>query len=839
MVEWRGVKATIILSLTLLSLFTTHPQVLSTASPDNGYDQLNEPCLWTKNTWGGAQITMNKNITITSSPAHDVSGSQETSTWKFTADFDVQVEYVGDGWGGEYSSNKDNPHLDAAGMGIEMEGSTWSINLSIKPWNGYKQYALRLDHVPAGGEWTMLNYAEEAPSASGGFRIVRAGTNVEFRYYTGSQWGVFYTQKGIDKPVSLFLTATSVFTNHTFSTVFKNLIVNSGKTDYIPLIWKDTFPNRGDLMVGGLATEYIAQKFWGSLWKDTNPWTALKENGGEWARVWLTNIQSKQLSETPVSKWNTLDWSDDFWCCREYSEECLREARDAGLRLDLIFFFGDKDNSWGVQDAPAAWRGLSVAETAAAMENFTYSTAKYYQSKGLNIEMYEMGDEIDQGLCDFLVGDRVPAYNGSVTYIEYMRSTVWKIEAQLLNGAIAGVHRANPDAEIVLHTAGLGYGTSAEEVELEFFRSMVDEGVDFDYAGITHPYPDPCSAHPDAAPWLPSQCANHMWFQHMNQTISPIARLGKKVMISEAIYPNSREGIYCDPMPDYPSFTPESQAAWLRDQLLFASNNENVAGWFYYDIDHQPGMSYNPAALWSDTFGIVRDDGPLPAIREFLMGRSPANLELVDLKVKPTQSEAGKPLNISVKVRNTGDIEGTKTLDLKVNGVTKASKKVTVEGGAETTVSFTISEGNPGSYSLTVGSLSGGFTITTMGSIKVTVMDVAGNPASGVSVSSKAQPTGQTPLAGTTDATGVVIFSGVVPGSYTFGGSAKGYVDSTASCTVAGGASAEAKIVLQASTPQSTGGGGVPGYPYGSALLGIAVCVVGLAVLRRRARTSS
>jgi hypothetical protein len=146
-----------------------------------------------------------------------------------------------------------------------------------------------------------------------------------------------------------------------------------------PYVWKDTFPTRTDFMVGALANDYLSQKIWGTNWGDTDPWLALKENGGGWARVWVTNIHSKDLSETPVKQWNTLPWKDEYWSSQEYAEEILKEAQDRGLRLDLVFFLGDTANYWGKKNAPSTWRELSVADTALALENYTYTSARYYE----------------------------------------------------------------------------------------------------------------------------------------------------------------------------------------------------------------------------------------------------------------------------------------------------------------------------------------------------------------------------------------------------------------------------------------------------------------------------
>ena len=69
-----------------------------------------------------------------------------------------------------------------------------------------------------------------------------------------------------------------------------------------------------------------------------------------------------------------------------------------------------------------------------------------------------MGDEIQEGILNFVIGDKIlSAYGGELAPdVEYRKSNVWPIEAQLLTSGIAGVRLADPDAKIVLYAQGLG-----------------------------------------------------------------------------------------------------------------------------------------------------------------------------------------------------------------------------------------------------------------------------------------------------------------------------------------------------------------------------------------------
>ncbi|MCX6653709.1 MAG: hypothetical protein NTY03_01170, partial [Candidatus Bathyarchaeota archaeon] len=73
------------------------------------------------------------------------------------------------------------------------------------------------------------------------------------------------------------------------------------------------------------------------------------------------------------------------------------------------------------------------------------------------------------------------------------------------------------------------------------------------------------------------------------------------------------------------------------------------------------------------------------------------------------------PVTVSVKVRNTGELAGDCIVELLVNSVAEDSKKVTLEGGAQTDISFTVTKVAAGPYDVKVGSLSGGFTVNPSG----------------------------------------------------------------------------------------------------------------------------
>lgn len=307
--------------------------------------------------------------------------------------------------------------------------------------------------------------------------------------------------------------------------------------------------------VGAMVCDYLAKRIW-DIWKRFDPLPTLRKNGFGWARVWVRTINNHDLRNTPVSQWNDLPWKEEYWSSLEYAEQILKEASQEGMRLNLVFFLSDKPAASFYQPVPSDWEGLSVDESATALEDYCYKTIKYLRDKGLNIEIYEVGNEIEYGILDFLPGHRInldPSID-ITTDMEWMRNNIWNIEATLLKGAIRGIKKADPGAKITLHINTVGLRPENYIVK-SFFKTMIDYGVEFDFAGLSFPY---FNYYPVPQPFFNSS--------QLRQIIDYISFLGKKVIVSEFSYPNNPNGITGTPDPAYP-FTLEGQAKWIKDFL--------------------------------------------------------------------------------------------------------------------------------------------------------------------------------------------------------------------------------------------------------------------------------
>lgn len=84
---------------------------------------------------------------------------------------------------------------------------------------------------------------------------------------------------------------------------------------------------------------------------------------------------------------------------------------------------------------------------------------------------------------------------------------------------------------------------------------------------------------------------------------------------------------------------------------------------------------------------------------------APAEFEVSNLTFYPSEVEVGESVTISATVKNVGDLGGTYTVELKIDGEIQETKDVTLAGGATETVSFMVTKDTSGTYTIEVNGL--------------------------------------------------------------------------------------------------------------------------------------
>jgi hypothetical protein len=89
----------------------------------------------------------------------------------------------------------------------------------------------------------------------------------------------------------------------------------------------------------------------------------------------------------------------------------------------------------------------------------------------------------------------------------------------------------------------------------------------------------------------------------------------------------------------------------------------------------------------------------------------PPDYRLSNLEINPNKVDSGEKVVITAKIANVGGTQGSYTAELKVDDCTVETEEVTLAAGADSTLSFGICADFPGTYTVTLGELSGIFIV--------------------------------------------------------------------------------------------------------------------------------
>ena len=640
--QFTSVRRFFLIALSLAELFAFTGIAHSASSIDDNFaGNALDWCRWEDVSYNGT-VTQSGELSLSPSGTQQWTNAGIVSQARLVGDFDAQVDY-------------------RFGSGLAQSPPSGGLNIALGLyWDEARQITLARTRLANGdGITAYSSFTESAPNNSlylsetaqaGALRVVRLGNqlNFYFRAPMSIAWTNVGTMIATAAPVHIRLSAFNSGTQQGFTAYLDNFKLNLGSTDDINYTQPTSFNKHEEFAVAAFTENYPVQRYWRGAWKPVDFFDAAAKNGFNWAKTTVSMLSAPELASTPPAQWGTLPWQNSFWSSREWAAETIRQAAARGLRQEVQLTLSQGAAYWGYQNAPLDWAGKSPGEIAPLLEQNVFDTVAYLKGQGLNVERYAIGNEVDIGILDFLPNRRiaVPAGVNFTADLVWLRNAVWPIEAQLLKAAATGVKRADPNAKIILHIAGLEF-THGNVFAPAFFEAMRDLGVPFDYAALSHPY----ATNPGKLDHYSKSC----WFKRLALTTDRISAItGKPLMFVEASYPSAPgSGIVAAPMPDFP-FTEAGQAAWIREQLRFASSRPNIVGWHYF----YPDMAANVIGATPEEQPLANqalfftDQQPKPALAEFLVNLAPnapvigvpvvGNLQ-VSIFFTTTQPNAGSP----------------------------------------------------------------------------------------------------------------------------------------------------------------------------------------------------
>lgn len=259
-----------------------------------------------------------------------------------------------------------------------------------------------------------------------------------------------------------------------------------------------------------------------------------------------------------------------------------KRAQAAGLVPYLVLFLSENWADLMKQPAPLIWKDLTFEDKLKAIEAYTERVAGHFAQEGVEIGLYEIGNEVDFGIA----GEFEEEWPKRVS-LEYMSNRIWPRIAAIAKAAEAGVRKSNPDAKFTMHLARW------EETEYgqAYWKFMLEQGVQLDYLGLSY-YPTATTA-PEKRPlaFLSDQL-------HVYQRA-----LGRPILICEYAFPaeSGFDGQFADwqkPVNGY-EFTAAGQAKWLTDFLALARGEEALAGAFYWSPEWYDSPIWHAFSLFT------------------------------------------------------------------------------------------------------------------------------------------------------------------------------------------------------------------------------------------------
>lgn len=543
-------------------------------------------CRWVDDSEPGGAVSLDNALKLTTNNESPGSAVVVSGQNGINGDFVMTIQITPDeGWEEALSEG-----FFSAGISVGGDPNN-RINLNIQKFSPNDVSVQALQDLSL-GKGSQLNRIDLGAFSSGHLRISRVGSQWKLEFDVGGGWRTLSEFVGDTGLVYPSLNAIAINTGNNFTMAFDEFRLEGGELRASNRPTKlDGFLPRSDLMVGGVFESHVVWRKWGGLWTELNPVQVLADNGMNWARVGITNFSAPELVGKSESEWPNLYRDDDlYWGAQEVRFQMLKDAKAAGMRLLAFFYLSGRYGEWtghfGQQFSPAEWQDLEMDDLLLAIEQRSAEMTQKMIDEGLNIEIYEIGNETDSGLVGFQEDDRVnfPPGANSTSDIALTEQYLWAPQAEILKAAIKGIHSVNPNAKIALHPAGLS-DRPAQYFTKAFFKYMKDEGVEYDYAAISWPYP--LKDGPLGGEWRINRWSVPCWFYSMEELSAYLAALGKPMYIAEGSFIAGESGNLSPPIEGYP-FSEQGQADMMSTMLNFVSNNLNMLGFFYFYPDFYP-----------------------------------------------------------------------------------------------------------------------------------------------------------------------------------------------------------------------------------------------------------
>jgi len=256
-----------------------------------------------------------------------------------------------------------------------------------------------------------------------------------------------------------------------------------------------------------------------------------------------------------------------------YAMNLAENACRVDLKVQSTIFLSDSWADLYKQPEPESWTSLDLQDKLGLIESYIYEVVKKLMPIKDRCEYYQIGNEIDHGICGIFAYDKKKRKDS-----RWLKKHIWSYEAAVLKEAVRALRIHGNETPIALH---LGKWWDIP-LATSFLSAMDEFNVEYEIICFSF-YPTMSGAN----------------FVPLRQFKETAEDRGKNVAIAEYAYPsNFVKGQFWymnKPSPGYP-LTLEGQSLWIRD-FLAQCLKLNIYGAFYWSPELY--LTKNHARRWS------------------------------------------------------------------------------------------------------------------------------------------------------------------------------------------------------------------------------------------------
>lgn len=359
--------------------------------------------------------------------------------------------------------------------------------------------------------------------------------------------------------------------------------LNTAKTALVPasMVDADVFVDKlelsEDFIKGVDVSSYVAEKqsgvvyrdFAGNALDDAGFFTLLKNSGVNWVRIRVWNNPYDANGNGYGGGNNDI----------EKAKTIGKLATDAGLKVLIDFHYSDFWADPAMQDAPKAWKSLSVDDKATQVYNYTLDSLNALHEAGVDVRMVQVGNETNNGIC----GESTSDWSGMAKIFNAGSSAVRAYEEEVYGTESISVTDGS-EVMVALHFTEPNTG-----IQATIASNLATNNVDYDvFATSYYPF------------W-------HGSLENLNTVLSSIATTyDKKVMVAETSYAYTNEdgdghenNVRADKATsltlDY-NISVQGQADAVSSVIKTMDETTNGIGMFYWEPAWIPVQDYDASA---------------------------------------------------------------------------------------------------------------------------------------------------------------------------------------------------------------------------------------------------